>query len=258
MVWTTIKGKDQAKGENILASIKGVGNKESLGILQTVTTDAKYPMALRTAAVKAMGGTMNGEDQVLVLLKEGKIAGELKSAAVQGVSGAWRKAVKVEAAKYMQEEGTVAKKHPALKELITMKGNVAKGKDVFAMYCSVCHQVNADGMDFGPKLSEIGDKLPKEAIYAAIFDPSAGIGFGYEGFEVTLKDGSTVTGIVSSKTETDLLLKFPGGATQEYKMSQVKSIKQMKDSMMPAGLQDAMSTEELVNLVEYMTSLKKK
>jgi putative membrane-bound dehydrogenase-like protein len=258
LVWTTIKGKDQTKGENILASIKGVGNKESLGILQSVTTDSKYPMALRTAAVKAMGGTMNGEDQVLVLLKEGKIAGELKSAAVQGVSGAWRKAVKVEAAKYLQEEGTVAKKHPAVKELITMKGNVAKGKDVFAMYCSVCHQVNADGMDFGPKLSEIGDKLPKEALYAAIFDPSAGIGFGYEGFEVTLKDGSTVSGIVSSKTETDLLLKFPGGATQEYKMSQVKSIKQMKDSMMPAGLQDAMSTEELVNLVEYMTSLKKK
>jgi putative membrane-bound dehydrogenase-like protein len=258
LVWSTIKGKDTSKGENILASIKGVGNKESLGILESVTTDSKYPLQLRTAAVKAMGGTMNGEDQVLVLLKEGKIAGELKAAAVQGVSGAWRKAVKMEAAKYLQEEGIVAKKHPAVKELITMKGNVAKGKDVFAMYCSVCHQVNGEGMDFGPKLSEIGDKLPKEALYAALFEPSAGIGFGYEGFEIAFKDGSTVSGIISSKTETDLLLKFPGGSIQEYKMSQVKSIKQMKDSMMPAGLQDAMSTEELVNLTEYMTSLKKK
>jgi len=139
-----------------------------------------------------------------------------------------------------------------------MKGNTAKGKEIFSMYCTVCHQVNGQGTDFGPKLSEIGTKLPKEALYAAIFEPSAGIGFGYEGFEVTLKDGSSVSGIISSKTETDLIMKLPGGTTQEFKMTQVKSIKQMADSMMPAGLQDAMNTDELVNLVEYMSSLKKK
>ena len=258
LIWNTIKGKDAAKAEGMLASIKGVGSKESLEILKTVTLDTKYPINIRTEAVKALAGTGNGEDQVLVLLKEGQVTGDLKAAAVQGLSGAWRKSVKLEAAKYMETAGTTVKKHPELKELIAMKGNAAKGKEVFAMYCSVCHQVNGQGMDFGPKLSEIGGKLPKEALYTAIFDPSAGIGFGYEGFEVTFKDGSTVAGVVSSKTETDLLMKFPGGSTQEYKMSQVKTMKQMKDSMMPAGLQDAMSTDELVNLVEYMSDLKKK
>ena len=258
LVWSTIQGKDAAKAEGMLASIKGVGSKESLGILESVALDTKYPVNIRSEAIRAMGGTSGGEDQVLVLLKEGKITGDLKTSAVQGLSGAWRKSVKLEAAKYMAESASAVKKHPELKTLVDMKGNGAKGKEVFAMYCSVCHQVNGAGMDFGPKLSEIGDKLPKEALYAAIFEPSAGIGFGYEGFEVVLKDGSTVAGIVSSKTETDLMMKFPGGSTQEYKMSQVKSMKKMKDSMMPAGLQDAMSTDELVNLVEYMSSLKKK
>ena len=258
LVWSTIKGKDESMAEGMLASIKGVGSKESLSILKSVALDTKYPVNIRSEAIKSLGGTMNGEDEVLVLLKEDKISGELKTAAVQGLSGAWRKAVKVEAAKYLEGSVAAVKKHPELKELVGMKGNVSKGKEVFAMYCSVCHQVNGTGMDFGPKLSEIGGKLPKEALYAAIFEPSAGIGFGYEGFEVTFKDGSTVSGIVSSKTETDLIMKFPGGSTQEYKMSKVKSMKQMKDSMMPAGLQDAMSTDELVNLVEYMSSLKKK
>ncbi len=257
LIWSTIKGKDASKAAAILTSIKGVGNKESLSILKEVTTDMKYSVPVRTAAVKALGGTMSGEDEVLVLLKEGKISGELKSAAVQGLSGAWRKAVKLEAAKYLTEAGTAVKKHPELKVLTVTQGNAVKGKEVFAMYCSVCHQVNGQGMDFGPKLSEIGDKLPKEALYAAIFDPNAGIGFGYEGFEVIFKDGSTVAGIISSKTETDLLMKFPGGASQEYKMSQVKSIRQLKDSMMPAGLEDALSTDELVNLVEYMSKLRK-
>ncbi len=139
-----------------------------------------------------------------------------------------------------------------------MKGDLAKGQATFTMYCSSCHQVKGEGADFGPKLSEIGSKLPKEGQYLAIYNPSAGISFGYEGYEVKFKDGSSMTGIISSKTETDLIMKFPGGSTQEYKMSNVKSMKQLDESMMPAGLQEAMSTEDLAGLVEYLSSLKQK
>ncbi|MCE7038941.1 HEAT repeat domain-containing protein [Dyadobacter sp. CY312] len=257
LIWKTIKGQDKTKAQAVLSSIRSAGSKESLEILEKVSLDPSYSLPVRTEAVKSLGGTMKGEDQVLLLLKSDKLSGDLKIAAVQGVSGAWRQSVKVEAARYLEGTLTNTRKHPELKELTAMKGNASKGKEVFQVYCSVCHQVNNTGMDFGPKLSEIGSKLPKEALYSAIFEPNAGIGFGYEGFEVTLKDGSVVAGIVSSKTETDLILKFPGGSTQEYKMSQVKSMKQMKDSMMPAGLQDAMTTDELVNMVEYLGSLKK-
>ena len=119
MVWSTIKGNDASRAENILAAIKGVGSKESLEILKTVALDSKYPIGLRTEAVKSLGGTMNGEDLVLALLKDGKIGGELKTAAVQGLSGAWRKSVKAEAAKYLEGTGTAVKKHPELKELLS-------------------------------------------------------------------------------------------------------------------------------------------
>ncbi|WP_353717589.1 PVC-type heme-binding CxxCH protein [Dyadobacter sp. 676] len=258
LLWNVVKGADQSKTASVLTALRPVNSKEALDILKTVASGDNYAEDLRIIAAKSLGGTMSGEDLVLVLLKEGKLNGEVKIAAVQGLNGAWRKSVKLEAAKYLDGATVAAKKHPEIKDLVNMKGDALKGKQVFTSYCSVCHQVNGEGMDFGPKLSEIGSKLPKEAQYAAIFDPSAGIGFGYEGFEVTLKDGTTVSGIVSSKTETDLILKFPGGSTQEYKMSQVKSIKQLKDSMMPSGLQDAMSTEELVSLVDYLSNLKKK
>ncbi|SDE31848.1 putative membrane-bound dehydrogenase domain-containing protein [Dyadobacter soli] len=257
MLWKVVKGTDEAKSVAVLTALKSVGSKDALDILRTVATESGFSENQQITAAKSLGGTMSGEDQVLVLLKEGKLSGEAKTAAVKGLAGAWRKSVKLEAAKYLDGATVATKKHPEVKDLVGMKGDLAKGKQVFTSYCSVCHQVNGEGMDFGPKLSEIGSKLPKEAQYAAIFDPSAGIGFGYEGFEVTLKDGTTVSGIVSSKTETDLILKFPGGSTQEYKMSQVKSIKQLKDSMMPSGLQDAMSTEELVSLVDYLSNLKK-
>ena len=258
LVWATLKGKDTGKAAAALASIRSVGSKESLDMLRTVALDAKQPLVVRREAVRALGGSQNGEDLILTLLKEHKLNDDLKAAAVQGVSGAWRKSVRTEAAKYIGGSSAVAQKHPAVPELVQMKGDVAKGKATYTMYCATCHQVNGEGADFGPKLSEIGSKLPKEGQYLAIYNPSAGISFGYEGYEVKFKDGSSVTGIVSSKNETDLIMKFPGGSTQEYKMSNVKSMKQLDDSMMPAGLQEAMSTEELTGLVEYMSSLRRK
>lgn len=145
-----------------------------------------------------------------------------------------------------------------MSELLAMNGDATKGVTVFKTNCAICHQINGEGMDFGPKLSEIGTKLPKEAQYLAILHPDAGINFGYEGYEVKFKDGSTMAGIVSSKTETDLQMKFPGGVVQNYKMSDVVSMKQMDSSMMPSGLQEAMSTQDLVDLVDYLATLKKK
>ena len=239
-------------------ALRRVGNKESIDILKTVALDDKRSAALRREATRSLGGSNDGENEVVALLKSGKINGEYKAAAVQGVSGAWRKQIRQEAASYLDGGAeTGSKKLPAMTELLAMNGDATKGIKVFKTNCSVCHQVNGDGMDFGPKLSEIGSKLPKEAQYLAILHPDAGISFGYEGWEVKFKDGSTMAGIVSSKTETDLQMKFPGGVVSNYKMADVTSMKKMDTSMMPSGWQDAMSTQELVDLVEYLASMKK-
>lgn len=259
LVWNTINGPDAEGASHMLMALRWVGSKPSLDILKQVALDEKRPMNLRKDAIRAMGGSMPGEDVVLAMLKSGEIKGDLVGPAVQGVSSAWRKAVRTEAASYLTgTTTTTAKKLPPMPELLAMKGDVAKGMTVFKNNCQICHQVNGEGMDFGPKLSEIGSKLPKEAQYLAILQPDAGVSFGYEGYEFKFKDGSTVAGIIASKTETDLQLKFPGGVVQNYKMADVVSMKKMDSSMMPAGLHDAMSTQELVDLVDYLASLKKK
>ncbi len=62
----------------------------------------------------------------------------------------------------------------------------------------------------GRSCRKIGSKLPREGQYLAILHPDAGISFGFEGWEIKFKDGTNIAGIVSSKTETDLQVKFPG------------------------------------------------
>jgi len=243
----------------VLGSIRGNGNKTSLDLLQSMMFDKTKSTVMRKESTRFLGGSMSGEDLILAYLKEGKIQKDFIPVAVEGVSRAWRRNVRTESAKYLGNTSSTTKsKLPPMAELVAMSGDAKKGVEVFTANCSVCHQVNGEGMDFGPKLSEIGSKLSKEGQYLAIMYPDAGIGFGYEAWELKMKDGSTLTGIISSKTETDLVLKMPGGTVQNLKTSAVKSMKMMNNSMMPTGLMDGMSKDEAVNLVEYLMSLRKK
>jgi putative heme-binding domain-containing protein len=66
-----------------------------------------------------------------------------------------------------------------------------------------------------------------------------------------------MVGIIASQTEDKLDLRLPGGQVMSYPMKDVVSKKQMDKSLMPANLQQGMSEKDLVNLVEYLASLKK-
>lgn len=253
-----LAGKDEDKIRKTLTALRRVGKKESIEILEQMALSGTKPQWLRQLATRNLGGSMLGEDRILILLREGKIEKPYVLYAVQGVANAWRKAISKEAATYLGGETSVGKPVPKIEELVSLQGNVEKGVKVFAQNCAVCHQINGQGADFGPKLSEIGSKLPKEGQYMAILYPSAGISFGFEGWDVQLKDGTSLMGIVSSKTESDLDLKYPGGTSQRIKMTQVKSMKQQQDSMMPSGLHENMSKQDLADLVEYLMTLRKK
>jgi len=145
-----------------------------------------------------------------------------------------------------------------MQEIIALTANADEGKKIFTSICATCHQVNNSGYDFGPKLTEIGSKLPKESLLETIVNPSAGIGFGYEGWELKMKDGSALSGIIASKTETDIDLKFPGGSKKQIKTADVKTLTQMKQSMMTEGLYENLTTQDMANLLEYLAGLKKK
>jgi putative heme-binding domain-containing protein len=117
--------------------------------------------------------------------------------------------------------------------------------------------VKGEGTDFGPKLSEIGTKLPKDALLDAIIDPSSGISFGYETTELTMKNGSSLRGLLSDKSATEFSMKLPGGTINKVKTSDVKLVKVLPGSMMP-DLHETISKQDLADLLAYLGTLKKK
>jgi putative membrane-bound dehydrogenase-like protein len=260
LAWKVINGKDSVQQDSLLIALANVGSKSSVDFLQTLALSNKYPMSLRKNAAQKIGKSWMGEERVLEILKAKKVPGDLIPDVVASVSGAWRGSIRTEAASYLPnaEKNTAAKLAPSLQELLAVKTNVEEGKKVFGNACMICHQAGNTGYDFGPKLTEIGSKLPKEGLLEAIVHPSKGISFGYEGWQLKMKDGSTFSGIIASKTETDIILKLPGGATKEIKTADIETMSQMKESMMPEGLYQNMSKEDLANLMEYLSGLKKK
>lgn len=260
LAWNVFNGKNEAQKDGLLNALAGVGSKSSIDILQTVALSPKYSMPLKKNAAQKIGNSWSGEERVLEILKAKKVPAELIPDVVASVSGAWRGNIRAEASSYLldTQKNKNTQPAPTIQELLALKPNVEEGGKIFSAKCITCHQVGSTGYDFGPKLTEIGSKLPKEALLETIVHPSKGIGFGYETWELKMKDGSVISGIVSSKTETDIVMKFPGGSTKDIKTADVERMTQGKTSMMPEGLYQMMSKQDLANLLEYLSDLKKK
>ncbi len=258
LAWKVINGNDTTQRNALLKAMGRVGSKESLAILQTVAFSKRYDTVTRSQAARMIGWSWGGEELVLKLLKDGRVSKEMIPAVVAGVSGAWRGSVRKEAQSYLpnapQAEQTAM---PAMRDLAGLKTDAVEAKKVFMQNCATCHQMKGQGFAFGPNLGEIGSKLPKESLLESILHPSSGIAFGYEGWEIKMKDGSVKSGIVASKTETDLQLNYPGGSKEEIKMSDVKTMNRLKESLMPAGMHQTMSVQELASLLDYLAAAKK-
>ncbi|MHA6246358.1 PVC-type heme-binding CxxCH protein [Pontibacter sp. CAU 1760] len=258
LIKQTITGKNEQQALRMLQALSRIGNNESMGLLEEVMLNKSEGMAVRKAAVKALGTGWSGEERLMQVVKGGKLPKALEPAASAALAGAMRTAIRDEALKYLKAvNATEGKALPPISELAMRSGDVLKGRQMFQQSCSVCHQVGNDGANFGPALTQIGSKLTKDALYVSILHPDAGISFGYEGYVLKLKDGSEVAGIISSETESEVELVSPGGMKNRYERANVVAKTQMEHSIMPANLQQGMSEQELVDLVEYLYTLKK-
>ena len=109
----------------------------------------------------------------------------------------------------------------------------------------------------GPGLAEIGSKLSKDAMYVSILAPSAGISHNYESFAVRTDDDETIIGLMVSDTAESVTIKDAKGIERTISRKNVGEIKKQEKSLMPENLQETMNEQGLVDLVEYLMTLKK-
>ena len=141
----------------------------------------------------------------------------------------------------------VEKFKPALK----LKGDAARGKTVFASVCISCHKLEGVGLELGPDLRSVAQH-DAEKLLNSILDPSAIIEPGFMAYHCTLKSGEQLYGVIATETSASLTLKMAGNLTKSVLRSDVASLKSAGISLMPEGLEAAMTPQSLADLIAYL------
>ena len=95
-------------------------------------------------------------------------------------------------------------------------------------------------------------------MYESILFPSAGISHNYENWMVLTEDGQTITGLLLSETEQQTEIIDANGIKNSIKSEEIDEKKRLRLSLMPADLHRQMTEKELIDVVEYMTTLRGK
>jgi len=137
------------------------------------------------------------------------------------------------------------------KQALGLAGNANAGKLVYQKNCSVCHQVGGGGVAFGPDLGTIRNRSP-ESIMGDILDPNLSIADGFDIWNIDLKSGESVQGIISTETPTALTLNNYGGQKTLVARKDIRALKTLGISSMPPGLEKEISQQQMADLLAFI------
>ena len=228
--------------------------------VQTVL-DVTAPLDAREAAVKALARTKAGAEALVALSDADKFPEEMKATARFALAASPDPAARELGEKKLpRPKSKDGSPLPPIPDLVSRKGVPGTGAKVFRRTegpnCVACHQIADEGKQVGPPLTTIGLKLSKEQLYESILTPSAAILMGYENWAVRLTNGDVKTGIKVEDTDDHVTLKDNQADFIDIPISKIAEKKMLKLSMMPEELTKAMTTQELVDLVEYLSTLR--
>jgi putative heme-binding domain-containing protein len=132
------------------------------------------------------------------------------------------------------------------------------GKQLFQIAnCVACHRLNGAGQETGPDLAKLDPKLKPADILRDIIEPSYRINEKFYSYVFETQSGKLVTGLVVE--ETPGLVKVSENpltktAPVVLKKSEIVERKKSTISIMPKGLLDKLSREEILDLVAYVVA----
>jgi putative membrane-bound dehydrogenase-like protein len=138
-------------------------------------------------------------------------------------------------------------------------GDPEEGKHLFhsrRAACYACHQVQGQGGKIGPDLSTIGGRRNDRDLIEAIVYPSSSLARGFEGFTLVTTDGKVVSGLITRETARAVFVRTADQSEVRVLRDAIEEMQPNGVSIMPAGLDQNMSVDELRDLLAYLRSLK--
>ncbi|WP_417849585.1 PVC-type heme-binding CxxCH protein [Thalassoglobus sp.] len=131
-------------------------------------------------------------------------------------------------------------------------GNVNQGRELFKKHCTTCHTLFDDGGKTGPNLTGY-ERDNLDFMLLAIVDPSAAIREEFTQFQLLTTDGRVLTGLLEEQTPTRVTLRGANNQVTVVSRDDIEILKAMTTSIMPDGLTQKMTKEEILDLFSYLT-----
>ena len=138
-------------------------------------------------------------------------------------------------------------------------GNVAAGKEIYSraqLTCAACHQLDGVGGVIGPSLDAVGAGLSPDLLIESVLWPNRQLKEGYFAITVSTKSGEQFSGYRDKEVNGMFHLRDTAtGAVREIPRVEISKIQDI-GSLMPKGLTNGLSREELRDLIAYLATLK--
>jgi len=147
-----------------------------------------------------------------------------------------------------------AEKFSHFRRLAEAGGSAELGRQLFATRCLTCHQQGGRGGRIGPALDGLG-LTGTEAILRNVLTPNAAMEGGYRAFRVVTRDGRVVQGLLVSQDAEAIVIRQPDTADLRIPARDVAQAGFTGVSIMPEGLLEAMSPQEVSDLFAHLQTL---
>ncbi len=244
-------GAGVAVSEAALDRLGGLGSSEAANIV--IDHWPRLTGGRRNQALDVMLRRSSWAALLLREIEENRIPASLVSPArrQQLIKGADPEVARRAAELFRVDPSKTGGRH---RGVLAVNGEVETGRPLYAERCAVCHSLEKNANLVGPDLRSISDRT-KAGLLSSILLPSEIVDPSYIAYSVNLKNGEAHFGLITSETESSFILKFIDGTERTFLRGDVAGISGTNVSLMPPGLLEGLSDEQLAGLIAFVQSL---
>lgn len=199
---------------------------------------------------------------LVAALRDPKVRPAVRTEMVKPILDKYPQTVKDEAEKLYAELAEARKGETARLEklLADMKpGDIRRGQLVFnstKTNCIACHKVGYVGGLAGPDLTRIGGIRTERDLLESIIFPSASFVRSYEPVRVVTKDDRVLNGVLKKDAPDEIIVVTAADKEERVSRADIESIAPSAISLMPAGMEQQLTPQELADLIAFLKACK--
>lgn len=226
---------------------------------ETVLSDA--PNEIRSAALRVLGRRPAGQQMILDMEESLELPAEMRAQASSIVNASRNADVRTRAETVLPPPKS-RNDRPVIRvrRIVEAVGSANRGRDVYqntaGANCVKCHSLTPGEELVGPSLAAIGSKYGKAGMLNEILHPSAGIAHEYASWILDTTTYGLITGVLVEDTPDRVVIRTESADEIQLAPTEILERRKGKLSIMPEDLASAMTEQELIDLLEFLATLR--